>query len=267
VSPRGLGINFRGPVLSSTASLCFRRVVPGTNSAERVAAGVSVVRWLVERGGLVVLATHDLHAAVLLEDALVSVHFSDQVDDRGITFDHRLRPGPAPRTNALDVLAHVGYPPQIVEQGRRIASLLTVDKVLPAASPPLTPLRDDGNSHQKLDFASAIAGPAGGLGRKRPRSPPVDCGRPPLLPAESGGLKCWAIAGNARLDQFTNSCDPTGSSAKVHPGNPGFWSHGGWHESAQAPRRSCSRDPGRRCAGTDSSARWLLPGTREAGSS
>jgi DNA mismatch repair ATPase MutS len=128
--------------------LCvFDELFRGTNSAERVAAGVSVVRWLVERGGLVVLATHDLHAAVLLEEALVSVHFRDQVDDRGITFDHRLRPGPAPRTNALDVLAHVGYPPQIVEQGRRIASLLTGDKAFSPASPALAGLSGkDGTS-------------------------------------------------------------------------------------------------------------------------
>jgi hypothetical protein len=38
-----------------------------------------------------------------------------------------------------------------------------------------------------------------------------------LSPAESGGRKCWSIAGNARLDQFakfTNSSDPTGNRTR-----------------------------------------------------
>jgi hypothetical protein len=105
--------------------LCvFDELFRGTNSAERVAAGVSVVRWVIERGGLVLLATHDLQAAALLEGPLASVHFADQIDARGITFDHRLRPGRASRTNALDVLAHIGYPPELVAQGRSIAATL-----------------------------------------------------------------------------------------------------------------------------------------------
>jgi site-specific DNA recombinase len=35
-----------------------------------------------------------------------------------------------------------------------------------------------------------------------------------LSPAESGGRKCWAIAGNARLDRFTNLSDPTGNRTR-----------------------------------------------------
>ena len=106
------------------AVLCiFDELFRGTNSTERVAAGVSVVRWVAERGSFVLLATHDLQAAALLDGALVNVHFQDEIDEHGIRFDHRLRPGPASRTNALDVLAHVGYPSEIVEQGRRIAVL------------------------------------------------------------------------------------------------------------------------------------------------
>jgi DNA mismatch repair ATPase MutS len=119
-----------------TALCIFDELFRGTNSAERIAAGVSVVRWLADRGNIVVLATHDLQTAMLLDGPLVNVHFRDQVDEHGITFDHQLRPGPVQRTNALDVLAHVGYPPTIVDEGRRIAEGLAGEKLSGAFTRP-----------------------------------------------------------------------------------------------------------------------------------
>jgi DNA mismatch repair ATPase MutS len=94
----------------------------GTNSNERIAAGVAVVRWLADHGGLVLLATHDLDVAALLADRLSSAHFQEEVGGDGVTFDYRLLPGPAVRSNALDVLAHVGYPAGIVSEARALAA-------------------------------------------------------------------------------------------------------------------------------------------------
>ena len=122
-----------------TAFCIFDELFRGTNSAERIGAGASVVRWLADRGYIVVLATHDLQTAVLLDGPLVNVHFRDRVDEHGITFDHRLRPGPVQRTNAIDVLAHVGYPLQIVDEGRRIAERLAGEKL--SSAPTRTPTR------------------------------------------------------------------------------------------------------------------------------
>jgi len=91
----------------------------GTNSAERVAAGVAVVRWVASQG-MVVVATHDMETADLLDGRLANAHFQDRIQDDDILFDYRLHPGRAQRTNALDILALLGYPAGIVEDARAI---------------------------------------------------------------------------------------------------------------------------------------------------
>lgn len=96
----------------------------GTNSAERIAAGVSVARHLVGQDHVVMLATHDLQLAALLGDLVQAAHFDDEALPGGLRFDHRLRPGLATRTNALDVLAQVGYPATVVAESRRLTAQL-----------------------------------------------------------------------------------------------------------------------------------------------
>ena len=47
-----------------------------------------------------------------------SYHFSDDVDDKGLHFDYRIRPGKATTTNAIRLLDYLGYPKEIVEKAR-----------------------------------------------------------------------------------------------------------------------------------------------------
>jgi hypothetical protein len=90
-------------------------ILQGTNSAERQIAARHIIAGLVDHGAIGAVTTHDLHLAESpdLASRAVAVHFTDRVEDRGggpaMTFDYRLRPGPATSTNALRLMELVGF--------------------------------------------------------------------------------------------------------------------------------------------------------------
>jgi hypothetical protein len=92
----------------------------GTNSPERIAAGVAVLRHLRRQGALVVAATHDLEVARRLEGAYAHGYFQDQVTADGLRFDYLLRPGLSGPRNALRLLAVLGYPEQVLEEAEAL---------------------------------------------------------------------------------------------------------------------------------------------------
>ncbi len=89
-------------------------VLRGTNSVERRIAVRRVLRHLLGRGALGAVSTHDLDlaAGAGLARAARAVHFRETLtpgpDAPRMSFDYRLRPGPATTTNALELLRQVG---------------------------------------------------------------------------------------------------------------------------------------------------------------
>ena len=90
-------------------------VLRGTNTLERREAVRRVLGHLMERPAIGALSTHDLELGGVpaIARAAVPVHFRETVappgaDGPAMTFDYRLRPGPATTTNALRLLAAVG---------------------------------------------------------------------------------------------------------------------------------------------------------------
>ena len=89
-------------------------VLRGTNSVERRIAVRRVLRHLLARGALGAVSTHDLElaAGAGLAQAARAVHFRETLtpgpDGPRMSFDYRLRPGPATTTNALELLRQVG---------------------------------------------------------------------------------------------------------------------------------------------------------------
>jgi hypothetical protein len=89
-------------------------VLQGTNSAERQIAVRTIVGHLVKRGALGVVTTHDLELAAA-EDFTASAdsrHLTEHVtiegNDLKMTFDYKLRPGPATSGNALALVRMLG---------------------------------------------------------------------------------------------------------------------------------------------------------------
>jgi hypothetical protein len=102
----------RGPAL-----VLLDEILQGTNTAERRIAARTIVRHLLSAGALGAVTTHDLTLARAddLAPHLVEVHLREEVrevdGERTLSFDHRLRPGPATSRNALLLLDMVGLGP------------------------------------------------------------------------------------------------------------------------------------------------------------
>jgi DNA mismatch repair ATPase MutS len=89
-------------------------ILQGTNSRERQIAVIQVIHRLLACEACGAISTHDLELADQPEVQQVSqiVHFREyfeQVDgSQRMRFDYRMRPGPTPTTNALQLLKLVG---------------------------------------------------------------------------------------------------------------------------------------------------------------
>jgi hypothetical protein len=84
----------------------------GTNNRERLIGSRHYVRALSEANAIGLVSTHDLELVKLGEESgrITTQHFRETVDERGLAFDYRLRPGPCPTTNALKIMAREGLP-------------------------------------------------------------------------------------------------------------------------------------------------------------
>jgi hypothetical protein len=92
----------------------------GTNSQERTAAGVALLEHLMTSRHLFLIATHEetLARTAARAASAENYHFQEHLRDGGITFDYRLRPGPASTKTALRILEREGYPRALLERAR-----------------------------------------------------------------------------------------------------------------------------------------------------
>jgi hypothetical protein len=100
----------------------FDELFRGTNAVERIAAGEAVLHALVTSGPqgrpcphAVLAATHDQELVDLLRDTYAAYHFTDTIDEQGLSFDFRLQPGAATTRNAILLLRLRGAPDDLVE--------------------------------------------------------------------------------------------------------------------------------------------------------
>jgi DNA mismatch repair ATPase MutS len=93
----------------------------GTNSQEKLAASVALVKHLAASGNLFLLATHDDTLTRLIDetDWAVNVHFHEDLKDGKIVFDYRLLPGPARARLAIKILEQEGYPTELLSLARQ----------------------------------------------------------------------------------------------------------------------------------------------------
>lgn len=92
---------------NSPTLVLLDEILGGTNSRERHTGTEAVLRQLSRLPTATLVSTHDLSLASLANDPEMGarvVHFTDEVRDGVMTFDYRLREGPLPSTNALEVM-------------------------------------------------------------------------------------------------------------------------------------------------------------------
>jgi DNA mismatch repair ATPase MutS len=86
-------------------------ILRGTHARARHEGARAVVRHLLARGAMGVVATHDVALSELeneLPGRVRNVHFTDVIHHGEMTFDYRLRPGVVRTSNALRLLRQAG---------------------------------------------------------------------------------------------------------------------------------------------------------------
>ncbi len=92
----------------------------GTNSVERTAASIEVLRYLNNQKDFVIVATHDLQLTDILSPGYHNFHFRETMTDTGLSFDYKLHPGKSGSKNAIALLEYVGYPESIVDGAKKL---------------------------------------------------------------------------------------------------------------------------------------------------
>jgi DNA mismatch repair ATPase MutS len=92
----------------------------GTNSSERIVASFEILRYLFGHKALAVVATHDLELAGKLEFGFRSYHFTDKVNQEGLSFDFKLRDGITSTSNAIRLLEYLDYPEDIIKRAMKL---------------------------------------------------------------------------------------------------------------------------------------------------
>jgi len=104
--------------------LLIDEIFRGTNTVERIASSVAVLRYLA-KNNLVFVTTHDIELQSMLTDCFGVFHFTDHVIDGKYGFDYALRSGAVRSRNAIRLLKLSGYPESITDEAEALAERLS----------------------------------------------------------------------------------------------------------------------------------------------
>ena len=91
-------------------------IFKGTNPLERIASSKEILRYIMDRNALAIVATHDLELAETCNNNYLCYYFCEDVDKtQGLTFDFKLKEGICHSGNALKLLDFLGYPKDIID--------------------------------------------------------------------------------------------------------------------------------------------------------
>lgn len=97
-------------------TLCLiDEIFRGTNPVERISAAANICEYLVQHNVLPLVATHDLELTKRLS-RYKFYYFRENVGEKGLVFDYKLREGVSPTRNAVKLLRLIGYPEELLEK-------------------------------------------------------------------------------------------------------------------------------------------------------
>ena len=105
---------------------CFvDEILKGTNTIERIASSAPIVNWLSDYPFFSLCRNTRYRTDRDLEKDCANVHFEEQVTpEKGISFDFKLKQGPAKTRNAIALLDVLKYPTAIVKEAQAEAAFL-----------------------------------------------------------------------------------------------------------------------------------------------
>lgn len=107
-------------------------VFKGTNTIERIAAAKAILSYLNRNDNIVVVSTHDIELAEMLDREYDLYHFTETIESDELHFDHKIKSGQLRTRNAIKLLELSNFPPGIISEARQISGTLRTAKILSA---------------------------------------------------------------------------------------------------------------------------------------
>ena len=90
-------------------------IFKGTNPIERISASKEILKYIMNKNAISIVATHDLELAETCDDKYLKYFFCEDIDEKqGLIFDFKLKQGICNTGNAIKLLEFLGYPKEII---------------------------------------------------------------------------------------------------------------------------------------------------------
>lgn len=95
-------------------------IFKGTNPIERISASKEILKYIMDRNAISIVATHDLELAESCSHKYLKYYFCEDIDDNeGLIFDFKLKEGICNTGNAIKLLEFLGYPEEIITNSKK----------------------------------------------------------------------------------------------------------------------------------------------------
>lgn len=109
-------------------------VFKGTNTVERIAAAKAILSYLNRNDNIVIVSTHDIELAEMLNHEYDLFHFTESVENNELHFDHIIKAGPLKTRNAIKILELANYPIDITQEAKQLSAALTITRPVTSSS-------------------------------------------------------------------------------------------------------------------------------------
>lgn len=97
-------------------------VLRGTNTVERIAASTQILKGMSGENIMCLAATHDVELTRTLEKEYDNYHFEESLVKGDVLFSYKLKQGRAQSSNAIDLLANLGYDDKLIDNARKMVT-------------------------------------------------------------------------------------------------------------------------------------------------
>jgi hypothetical protein len=101
---------------SDSVLFVIDEILKGTNTTERIAASKAILEYIGNTKAYAIVATHDNE--LTSNNSYRQFYFGSSIENDNIIFDYRIHEGINTRSNAIALLAFLGYPASIVEKAK-----------------------------------------------------------------------------------------------------------------------------------------------------
>ena len=99
-------------------------IFKGTNTIERISAGKAVLSSLNSNKNIVFISTHDIELTDMLHEEFDLYHFSEQVNNKTVDVDYKLKQGKLKNRNAIRILQINDYPDKVINEAIELSKEL-----------------------------------------------------------------------------------------------------------------------------------------------